>query len=152
MAASSPAQTAITSLSALAEQVENAETLDQVSDLVRPYFDPDGGVLNHVASVMWAVAGHAEAHLAVFRDDDPAYALWHQLAAAAENLGDLRDATGTAPQALLLIDPVIPEQSPMRRAALATSPAHATAAKTGTCPAPAAPTQPPTPPAATPGR
>jgi hypothetical protein len=142
MAPSTPAQTAITALRDLAEQVENAETLDQVSDLVLPYFDPGNGILHHVTSVMWAAAEHAHANLAVFRDDDPAYALWHRLAAAAETLGDIRDDTSTTPRMLPLIDPVIPEPTPVQRAALATSPGRATVPATGASPSTQAPAQP----------
>lgn len=152
MPASTPAQTAIAALRDLAEQVETAETLDEVADLVLPYFDPKDGVLKEIREVMWAVAGRAEANLAVGRGDDPAYVLWHQLASAAEALYDLTDDTSVTSRLLPLIDPVLPEPTSRQRAALAASPVRATTPATGTRPGPRAPAPPPAPRVTAPGR
>ena len=152
MTDSTPAQTAIAALRELAEQVETAETLDEVADLVLPYFDPKDGVLKQVKEVMWAVAGRAEANLVVSRDDDPAYVLWHRLAAAAEALYDLTDDTSIAPRMLPLIDPVLPQPTPQQQAAVAISPARAIVPATGTGPGAPAPAQPPAPRGTAPGR
>ncbi|MGV9312070.1 hypothetical protein ACWDR0_07720 [Streptomyces sp. NPDC003691] len=66
------------------------EETSTVAAEVRPFFEPEGGVLGKAASVLWAVGEHAQSLIVSMAESDPAYRLWHQLASAAEHLGDLQ--------------------------------------------------------------
>lgn len=118
------AQVARTALRELSAQVEDAETWEQVAQLVAAYFDPKGGVLAEATSVLWAVSRHFGIRVQICQEDEPAYAPWHRLAAAAEALGDITTEVSTTCQVLRTPVPGWPEPSALQQAACATSPAH----------------------------
>ncbi|MGW1281754.1 hypothetical protein ACWD4V_32990 [Streptomyces tsukubensis] len=108
-------------LASLTERLLEADETSAVAAEVRPFFDPDHGALGQAASVLWAVGEHAQSLIVSMAESDPAYRLWHQLASAAEHLGDLQTelaATADTLQALAT------GQGPgLREAARAQSPA-----------------------------
>ncbi|WP_198358150.1 hypothetical protein [Streptomyces fildesensis] len=118
------AQVARTALRELSEQVEDAETWEQVAQLIAAYFDPKGGALAEATSVLWAVSRHFESRVQAYHEDEPAYALWHRLVAAAEALGDITTEVSTTCQFLRTPVPGPPEPTALQQAAYATSPAH----------------------------
>ncbi|AZK96632.1 MULTISPECIES: hypothetical protein [Streptomyces] len=119
--ATNAAGLANTALASLTDRLLEADETSAVAAEVRPFFDPDHGALGKAASVLWAVGEHAQSLIVSMAESDPAYRLWHQLASAAEHLGDLQTELATTADALQALTA---SQGPgLREVARAQSPA-----------------------------
>ncbi|QDY78187.1 hypothetical protein [Streptomyces qinzhouensis] len=129
-------------LASLTDRLLEADGTSEVAAEVRPFFDPEHGALGQAASVLWAVGDHAQSPIRSLDESDPAYRLWHQLASAAEHLGDLQTELATTADTLQAL--ATGQEPGLREAARAQSPSLTgrTVAPSPAAPAPAPSTVP----------